>query len=43
MNLYTRAKNEVVKYLCDQCKYQASWLGNVKQYNSQNMNGNTFM
>ena len=41
MNLHT--KPEVVKYLCDQCKYQASWRGNLKQHNNRNMNGNTFM
>ena len=39
MNLYTRAKNEVVKYLCDQCKYQASWPGNIKQHKESKHEG----
>ena len=38
MNLYTRAKNEVVKYLCDQCKYQA-WPGNIKQHKESKHEG----
>ena len=43
MTLHTKTKTEVVKYLYDQCKYQASWRGNLKQDKESKHNGKTFM
>ena len=37
MKLHTRTKHEVAKYLCDQCKYQASWPANLKEHKNQNI------